>query len=123
VKAECGPGWQSYFQRGHWRITFPFTRRNQAKMAQQLLEQVESNAPVVVHLVRFPQLTINHAVVLFGAKEDQKQIEFMVYDPNRPDHPVWLMFRRADRTFTFPANDYFPGGPLNVYQVYHRWDY
>jgi hypothetical protein len=119
LKIECGGAWQSYFQRGHWRMLLPFSRNERASMAEQLLGDINDNRPPIVHLVRFPQLTINHAVVLYGASADDKEIRFTVYDPNKPDKPGALTFDRATRTFNFPANDYFPGGRVDVYEVYY----
>ncbi|MDB6023744.1 MAG: hypothetical protein JWQ04_3601 [Pedosphaera sp.] len=123
LKAECGSAWQSYLQRGHWRMIAPFSRHYQGRMARQFLSEVNANQPPVVHLVRFPQLTINHAVVVFGASETDKEIRFTTYDPNNPKTPVTLIYDRATRTFNFPANDYFPGGRVDVYEVYHGWQY
>src|SRR6266850_229087 len=34
LKEECGGAWQSYFQRGHWRMIFPFSGRSQVKLAE-----------------------------------------------------------------------------------------
>jgi hypothetical protein len=123
LKAECGGAWQSYFQRGHWRMIFPFSRSHQAKTVERLITDLNQNRPPVVHVVRFPQLTINHAVLLFDVKEMEDRVEFAAYDPNKPDSPKTLTFDRASRTFTFPANDYFPGGRVDVYEIYRRWDY
>src|SRR5213596_3106531 len=61
LKQECGSAWQSYFQRGHWRMVFPFTKRGQEKTAARLRQSIRQNRPPVVHLVRFPDITINHA--------------------------------------------------------------
>ena len=118
LKAECGGAWQSYFQRGHWRMIMPLSRHHQEKMALQLVSDIKEDRPPVVHVVRFPQLSINHAVVLFDAVEDDKQIRFAVYDPNKPEKPSVLTYDRARRTFDFPANDYFPGGRVDVYEIY-----
>lgn len=123
LKAECGGAWQSYFQRGHWRIVFPFSRAHQARAAQALVKALKQNRPPVVHLVRFPQLSINHAVVLFEVTETGTEIQFAVYDPNKPEKPAWLTYDRARRTFSFPANDYFIGGRVDVYEVYCGWCY
>src|SRR2546423_5232379 len=117
LKRECGRAWQSYLQRGHWRMVFPFTRRHQQRTAELLFEDI-SNQPLVVHLVRFPQLTINHAVVLFDAKRIGEDIQFSAYDPNDPTRSTKLRYRSAQRIFEFPANHYFPGGPVNVYEIY-----
>jgi hypothetical protein len=123
LKAECGGAWQSYFQRGHWRMVFPFSRKHQHRTAEQLLSDLKENRPPVVHVVRFPQLTINHSVLLFDAKETVKEIQFSVYDPNKPDRPKTLTFDRASRTFAFPGNDYWPGGRVDIYEIYRSWDY
>lgn len=123
LKAECGGAWQSYFQRGHWRMIFPFSRAHQERTAEQLLADLGQNRPPVVHVVRFPQLTINHSVLLFGAKETEKEILFSVYDPNKPDSPKVLTFDRASRTFSFAGNDYWPGGRVDIYEIYRSWDY
>lgn len=123
LKSECGSWLQSYFQRGHWRMIFPFSRANQASTAERLLADLKDNRPPVVHVVRFPQLSINHAVLLIAAKETDKDIVFSVYDPNKPDSPKTLTYDRASRTFNFPGNDYWPGGRVDVYEVYWKWDY
>ena len=123
LKSECGGGWQSYTQRGHWRMVFFFSRASQERTVIRLLADLKDNRPPVVHLTTFPSLSINHAILLFEAKEKENEILFSVYDPNNPDSPKVLTYNRASRTFTFAANDYWPGGKVNVYEVYRSWDY
>ena len=123
LKEECGGAWQSYFQRGHWRMIFPFTRPHQERMSGQLTDSIARNGAVVVHLVRFPRLSINHAVVLFDSKEREREVEFAAYDPNRPEEPAQLIYDRVEQRFLFPANLYFAGGRVDVYEVYCAWNY
>ncbi len=104
-------------------MIFPFSRRHQANMAQQILTDLNRDPPVVVHLVRFPQLTINHGVIIFGATQNEKEISFEVYDPNQAAQPSILSYDRATRRFLLGANSYFPGGRVDVYEVYHKWNY
>jgi hypothetical protein len=118
LKAECGGAWQSYFQRGHWRMILPFSREHQRAAAEDLAESIRRNRPPLVHLAKFPQLTINHAVVLFGVEESEKEIRFAVYDPYEPWQQGQLTFDRELAWFQFPGNDYFVGGKLNVYEIY-----
>lgn len=118
LKEECGSFWQSYFQRGHWRMIFPFSRRHQAQAAGQLLASARANRPAVVHVACFPSLRINHALLLFDAQETDTEIEFAAYDPNDAQGPTRLTFDRARRTFRYPTNRYFPGGDVNAYEVY-----
>jgi hypothetical protein len=120
IKSRAGGAWQSYFQRGHWRMVFPCTRRHQEKMAAQLAASLKRNRPPVVHIFRFPQLTVNHALVLFDAAEVPRGIQFQTYDPNDPDHPTVLTYDRTERTFYLPGNAYFAGGRVDVYEIYHR---
>jgi hypothetical protein len=92
-------------------------------MADQIRAELQLNPPVVVHVLRFPQLSINHAVVIFGASQKEQEIAFQVYDPNDSAQPSVITYDRATRTFLMPSNDYFPGGRVDVYEVYHKWDY
>ena len=123
LKSECGGAWHSYFQRGHWRMIAPFSHHHQERMAQQLLKEVRANNPPIAHLICFPNLKINHSIVLFDADETDKEIRFAAYDPNNPKSPITLTYDRASRSFLYPANDYFPGGDVDVYQVYYGWLY
>jgi hypothetical protein len=123
LKAECGGAWQSYTLRSHWRMVFPVSRRHQARMARQLVNAFRENPAPIVHLFRFPQLTINHGLVLYGVVETDRSVQFEAYDPNLPAHPVELIYQSADRTFYFPRTHYWPGGKLNVIEVYRGWIY
>jgi hypothetical protein len=123
LKAACGGAWQCYVQRGNWRMIFPFSRSQQERMAGKIQSELQSKGVAVVHLVRFPQLTINHAVLIFGAQAGPQSIAFMTYDPNAPEKPVVIRFDRELRTFFLPSNSYFPGGRVDVYPIYDRSNY
>jgi hypothetical protein len=121
LKAICGGAWQSYFLRSHWRIVFPYSRRHQQRQASQLIQAFDTRAIPLVHLIRFPQLTINHGIILFSFKQNDSAIEFSGYDPNLPERPVTLTYDRATRTFYFPRNHYWIGGRVDVMEIYCRW--
>ena len=123
LQAECGGAWRSYFQRGHWRMIFPFSRDHQERIASQLTKAVLEDRAPVIHLVCFPSLAINHAVLVFDTLETDTKITFSVYDPNDPEQPALLTYDRKNRTFSYERNNYFRGGPLNVYEIYHAWNY
>ena len=123
LKEECGGAWRSYFQRGNWRLVFPFSRAHQQKTAKQLTAALQSHHLPIVHLARFPQQTINHAILLYDLVESDSEIRFTAYDPNIISGPVVLTYNRLDRTFYWPRSHYFGGGRVDVYQIYHKWDY
>jgi hypothetical protein len=115
LQQKCGGAWQSYFQRGHWRMIFPFTRGHQERTARKLMEQLDQR-PQVVHVVRFPSLAINHALLLYRAESDTR---FLAYDPNNADSPIPLTFDPSQKRFAMPPNDYFPtGGCVDVYPIF-----
>lgn len=118
---ECGGGWQSYVQRGHWRMIFPFSRRGQAAEADRLAKRIRRGDAPVVHLVDFPGLKINHAAVAWGVTEDGRDRVFRMYDPNLPGVEVALRFDGQGRRFVLGPLPYFIGGEINVYEVYTGW--
>lgn len=123
LKAEVGPSWQSYAQRGHWRMVFPFSRSHQERAAVELARTVAAGAPAVVHLVRFPALSINHAVLVYAAETRGDRIHFVAYDPNEARAPINLVFDRSRGRFEYPGTPYFRGGQVDVYEVYRSFWY
>jgi hypothetical protein len=121
LKIECGGAWRSYFLRSHWRMICPFSRAHQKRTAASLVAALNQNYLPIVHIVKFPALTINHAIVLFGMKETVGGLEFEACDPNNAGQPERLTFDRATRTFFLPANSYWPGGPLDVSHISRSW--
>jgi hypothetical protein len=118
LMANCGGAWQSYVLRSHWRMILPVSRGHQEKMAAQLTRSLRERLAVIVHLFRFPQLTINHGIILYDLAETETGMRFTAYDPNLPGQPAELNFHRADRTFYFPRNHYWAGGQVNVVETY-----
>jgi hypothetical protein len=118
LMASCGGMWQSYVLRSHQRMILPILRWHQEKMAGQLVRSLPQRRAVIAHLFRFPQLTINHGIMLYDLAETETGLRFTAYDPNQPGQPTELNFHRADRTFYFPRNHYWAGGQVNVVEVY-----
>ncbi|HEX3890574.1 MAG TPA: hypothetical protein VHX90_06960 [Verrucomicrobiae bacterium] len=121
LKAACGGAWRSYFLRSHWRMIFPISRGHQNCTAGNLLAAIQNNFSPIIHLVKFPALTINHGMILFDAAETEGGLEFSAYDPNDPGKPAQLKFNRAAKTFSLPANSYWAGGELNIIEIYRGW--
>jgi hypothetical protein len=123
LKAECGGAWQSYFVRSHWRMVFPVLRWHQERTARRLTRALAAGRQPIVHVFRFPRVTINHGIVLYCLAETPSELRFSAYDPNVPDHPAELSYDRAERTFTLPRNHYWAGGRVEVVEVYRGWLY
>ena len=123
LKSECGGAWQSYVLRSHWRMVFPISRNHQEGTSRQLAQRLGAGMPPIVHLVRFPQLTINHGLLLFSASATDQSLQFSAYDPNLPERPTELTYDRAARTFFYPRNHYWAGGRVDVIEIYRGWFY
>lgn len=118
IKAKAGGAWRSYLQRGNWRMVLPFSRNHQAKTSAELQQKISHRLVPIVHLVAFPELTINHAVMLYQFEKQGTQVQFKVYDANNPSRPASLVYNGESKTFIFERNPYFPGGTVDVYEVY-----
>ena len=80
-------------------MVFPISRAHQTRTAESLAGALKQNLSPIVHLVKFPSLTINHGMILFSASETGRGFDFQAYDPNNPEQPAQLTFDRASRTF------------------------
>jgi hypothetical protein len=118
VREALGGPLPSYLQRGNWRMIFPFDARHQERLAQRLRRALARGWPPIVHVLRYPQLTINHMVLVYAADETPTRIVFRAYDPNDAERPIVLTFDRFARVFSYSTTPYFPGGPVKVYEVY-----
>jgi hypothetical protein len=123
LKEACGGAWQCYFLRSHWRMILPVFRWQEAWVAPRLADAVRKGRVPIVHLVRFPQLTINHGIVLYDVAKVETGLRFTAYDPNIPGRPSILDYNTTKRTFFFSANCYWAGGRVDVFQIYHNWLY
>lgn len=119
LKEDLGGAWQSYTQRGHWRMVLPFSGKHQRGEAERLEAKLATGAVAVVHVIRFPELSINHAVLAYAARADGEVIRFEAYDPNDSEAPIELVYDRRIGRFEMPATPYFMGGEVNAYEVYH----
>ena len=123
LKAECGAAWESYFLRSHWRMIFRVYGRFQERMAEKLKRSLAKRGISLVHLFRFPRITINHGIVLYRFADSADTIEFEAYDPNIPEHPVTLVYEKKRRVFTFAPNIYWGGGVLSVMEIFCDFPY
>ena len=118
IEANISGAWTSQLQRGNWRMIFPFTRRHQAATAARLRERLAAGRPPIVHVLRFPNITLNHMIVVYGAEVTPAEIRFLAYDPNDAEHAVVLAYDRGARRFSYPRTPYFPGGPVRAFEIY-----
>lgn len=118
LKANIGGPLQSYFIRSHWRMVFPVPGWHQRATASQLVRRIHEGAMPLIHVFRFPKVTINHGLLLYEAREQEKRTDFTAYDPNISDEPVMLIYDHASQSFNFPPAIYWSGGRVNVVEIF-----
>jgi hypothetical protein len=115
---ELERDWRSVVTRDDWRIVVPFSPAGQQREAEVLLAAVRDARAPIVRVLRFPHVSLNHALLVFDGDEDADGIHLTAYDPNDSSAPITITFDRAARTFMFPPRAYFTGGPIKVYEIY-----
>jgi hypothetical protein len=119
LKDQCGGAVRSFFQRGNWRMVFPVTHRQEQKIAREFSRELSAGRIPIAHVYQFPNTTLNHAILIYAERPSEDGTTFVAYDPNNPDQPAELTFDERKRTFLFERNQYFGGGAVKVYEVYH----
>lgn len=123
LKKAVGGAWRSYLQRGNWRMIFPFSKSHQAKLASRMRENLAMGGLPVVHVLRFPALTINHVLLAHAVAEEEDRLAFQCADPNQPGVTETLTFDPETRRFHLSETPYFPGGRVDVCDIYRNWIY
>lgn len=112
-----GPIW-SYLQRGNWRMIFPVVPFQRERTAKRLIKEIREGRLPIVHVYRFPEVSLNHGIMLFAAEEEDGLTRFLGYDPNNSRRPARLDYDWEKGKFLFERNRYFAGGRAEVYEVY-----
>jgi hypothetical protein len=123
IQANISGTWSSQLQRGNWRMIFPFTGGHQQATMRQLVREVAAGEAPIVHVLRFPNITMNHMVIVYDVEETPAEVRFHAWDPNNAEQPIVLAYDRVARRFSYPRTLYFPGGPVRVYEIYDGWLY
>ena len=99
-------------------MVFPVWAGHQQRMVRQLQQGLVDHRNPIVHVFRFPNITINHGILLYEGQTSDRCIRFRAYDPNLPQHPTELIYERALKNFTYPRNFYFAGGAVKVVESF-----
>ena len=118
LKEKTGGRWRSYLQRGNWRMITPFSPRHQQRTTESLLRSLADGHPPIIHALNFPDITVNHALLVHRAEATATEVRFFSYDPNQPRRDVMLRYDREQATFFMQPTAYFVGGSVKVYEIY-----
>jgi hypothetical protein len=112
---NIGLGWPCYFRPGNYCIVFPVTQAHQAKTRADMELRLKKGEPVLLWLVNFPKLDINHACLVYAKASDTA---YTVYDPNYANEHKQLRYDPVTRQFDFSKTFYFKGGAVKVRPIF-----
>jgi hypothetical protein len=115
---NIGLGWPTYFRPGNTPLVFPPTRAHQARTNDELMESLRLGFPTILWLANFPELDMNHAVIVYAAVKKGAKTVYTVDDPNYSTGPKRLTYDPATRTFSYQKTFYFPGGTVDARPLY-----
>jgi hypothetical protein len=119
VKAAFGSNIGSMVDVRLWRVAVAFSPEHQAGLARELRGEVDEGYPVPLMVTNYPEEDLlNHAVLVYGYREEAGVTEFMAYDPNDPGSPFSLFFDRAASGFFIPPLTYSPPGRIRAFRLY-----
>ncbi len=99
VKAGLNARFWTLVHWTNWRVAFPVAESHQEGVAAEVLADLQAGRPVQLLITNYPVLGVNHGVVAYGYRLEGDTIVFAVYDPNQPDRPGIIGFRRAEGHF------------------------
>ena len=122
IKAVFGSNVLSMLDWRTWRVGVAFSPAHQARLAEELVAEVDAGRPAPVMITNFPSEDIlNHAVLVYGRRPlspASEVLELLAYDPNDPESPLSLFFDRATRAFWIAPLTYSPPGRIRAFRLY-----
>jgi hypothetical protein len=84
----------------NWRLVYPHPRAQQARVAAEIVGELQAGRPVQLFITDFPRIALNHSVLAFAyAEAGRDAVDFTVFDPNDPATPGVIRFDRRDCRF------------------------
>lgn len=126
LQDNIGIGWTTYLRFGNIRIFYEHSRKYQEGTHVNLNAALARGELFVAYLSTFPNLSINHAVLVYARKPASPSAKtaaierYVVYDPNHAEAPREITWSPTDRAFAFQKDWDFVGGFVRVYQVYGK---
>jgi hypothetical protein len=120
---NLGSGFATYFRPGNARMLFEHSQEYQEKTHANLDAALARGDLFVANLSTFPQLNINHAILIYGRKLGRSKhalTRYLVYDPNHPEAPRELTWSPRQRAFSYQKDIDFVGGFVRIYECYGK---
>jgi hypothetical protein len=121
VKEGLGPRFWTLVNWTNWRVTFYVTRAHQENVAREILEELRAGRLVQLLVTNLPKVELNHTVVAYEARDTGGRVDFTIWDPNNPDGPGVLSWRRDEEHFWATRVYDTEPGDIRVFRMYYSW--
>ena len=119
IKAAFGSSVLSMVHWRNWRVGLPPPPGHDARLAHELMDEVDAGRPAPVMITNFPAPDLlNHAVLVYGYRRGSRVVEFLAYDPNDPANPLALHFDPGAAAFWVEPLPYSPPGRVRAFRLY-----
>jgi hypothetical protein len=118
VKAGLTGRFWSWIHWSNWRVVFPMLPAQQEGVARETVAELQAGRPVQWLVTNLPVLELNHTVVVYAYRADDRRIDFIVYDPNDPVTPGTIRFDRQAQRFWSARLYNTSVGPMRAFRMY-----
>ena len=121
VKAGLGGRFWTLMHWTNWRVTLPLPPGHQAGVAREVMDELDAGRLVQLLVTNWPTPELNHTVVTYAYRAGPAGVEFMVWDPNDPDHAGLLSFETGDRHFHATRLYDTEPGVIRAFRMAYAW--
>ena len=119
IKGALGSNVLSMLHWRTWRVGVDFGPGHQARLARELVGEVEAGRPAPLMITNFPhEDLLNHAVLVYAHRPAPQGTDFLAYDPNDPGSPFTLYYDGAARAFWVGPLTYSAPGRVRAFRLY-----
>jgi hypothetical protein len=119
VKEGLGGPVGTWFHWTNWRVTMPVTKEHQARVADEMAQELTAGRLVQLLVTNWPIPELNHTVVAYHFADRIDHIDFTVWDPNDTDTPGIVTFDRVAQRFWATGVYATQPGTIRVFRMYH----
>lgn len=118
VKEGLGGPVLTWLHWTNWRVTFPVSKAHQARVADEVVRELQAGRLVQLLVTNWPIPELNHTVVVYRVDARPDRIDFTIWDPNDPEAPGTLTFDRTAQKFWATEIYATRPGPIRAFRMY-----
>ena len=119
VKEGLGGRFWTFMHWTNWRVTFAMSFAHQAKVLEEIQDDLAAGRLVQLLVTNWPKPELNHTVVAFASRANGAGVDLTVWDPNEPEAPGTITFHPLLGGFWATRVYETQPGVIRVFRMYH----